>query len=55
MSPMNHVTVCIRNETLKSLGSYEHMLWHEDYFLWLKLLGGGANFKNMNESHVYVR
>jgi len=55
MNPMNHVTACIRREVLQTHGNYEHMLWHEDYFLWLKLIKNGANFKNLDQIHVYVR
>lgn len=54
-SPMNHVTVCIKRETLEAVGGYEHMLWHEDYFLWLKMLNSGAKFINLPKVHVWVR
>lgn len=54
-SPMNHVTVCIKRSTLEEVGGYEHMLWHEDYFLWLKMLNAGAKLINLPKVHVWVR
>jgi len=54
-SPMNHVTVCIKRSTLEEVGGYEHMLWHEDYFLWLKMLNAGAKLLNLPVVHVWVR
>ncbi len=54
-NPMNHVTVCFKRQSLLSSGSYESVLWHEDYYLWLKMLHKGYKFENVNEVHVAVR
>lgn len=51
-NPFNHVTVCIKRSTLEDVGGYEDVLWHEDYYLWLKFI---SNFKTMaNMPHVLV-
>lgn len=54
-NPMNHVTVCIKRLTLEKVGGYEDMLWHEDYFLWLKMLNSGAKLVNLPVINVFVR
>lgn len=53
-NPMNHVSVCIRRSCLLKM-NYENVLWHEDYFLWLKHLNVGSAFVNIPQSLVYVR
>lgn len=54
-NPMNHVTVCMKRESLVNAGGYEHVLWHEDYFLWFKMLSMGYSFLNYPVNTVYVR
>lgn len=54
-NPMNHVTVCIKRSSLLAVGSYEPVLWHEDYFLWVKMISSGYKFYNLNQVHVNVR
>jgi len=54
-NPMNHVTVCIKHSALIASGGYEDMLWHEDYYLWIKMLRQGYRFMNLNQVHVAVR
>jgi glycosyltransferase involved in cell wall biosynthesis len=54
-NPMNHVTVCIKKDSLIKASGYEDMLWHEDYYLWVKMLQKGCNFKNLASIHVAVR
>lgn len=54
-NPMNHVTVCIKKDSLLQCGGYEHLLLLEDYYLWLKMIVAGYVLKNINESLVYVR
>jgi glycosyltransferase involved in cell wall biosynthesis len=54
-NPMNHVTTCIRKTALCSVGGYEDILWHEDYFLWLKFIHNNYTLLNMSETQVYVR
>ena len=54
-NPMNHVTVCIKRESLIKRGGYETLLLLEDYYLWLKMIAAGRRLANINESLVYVR
>ena len=54
-NPLNHVTACIKRETLELVGGYDDVLWHEDYFLWLTMLSKGMNLTNIDEVHVFVR
>ena len=54
-NPMNHVTVCMRKESLIESGGYESCLLLEDYYLWLKMLASGKKMVNVNEPLVYVR
>lgn len=54
-NPMNHVTVCIKRLSLEASGGYESMLWHEDYYLWVKMLQKGFKFANLPQTHVAVR
>lgn len=54
-NPINHVSVCFKKSVIVNNGSYEHVMWHEDYFLWLKLLSRDIKFKNLPFNHVYVR
>lgn len=54
-NPMNHVTACIKRSSLEACGGYESMLWHEDYYLWIKMLQKGFRFANLPQIHVAVR
>ena len=54
-NPMNHVTVCMKKESLMKCGNYESLLLLEDYYLWLKMIANGCVLANINESLVYVR
>lgn len=54
-NPMNHVTVCMKRESLMGCGNYETVLLLEDYYLWLKMIVSGYKLANINESLVYVR
>ena len=54
-NPMNHVTVCIKTESLHKCGSYETVLLLEDYYLWMKMAAEGCCLENMEDTLVYVR
>lgn len=54
-NPFNHVTVCIKKSALEDVGGYEGVLWHEDYYLWLKMLSNTKQVANMSTVQVYVR
>ena len=48
-NPINHPTACIRKARLDSVGGYPGLALLEDYYLWSKLLIGGARFCNITE------
>lgn len=52
-NPMNHVTVMFRRREILAVGSYQSVLYFEDYFLWLKCLK--LDYKMMNLPIVGVR
>lgn len=54
-NPMNHVTVCMKKSALDSVGGYENVLWHEDYYLWFKMIKGGKILSNLDTVSVMVR
>lgn len=54
-NPLNHVTVCVKRAALEEVGGYEGVLWHEDYYLWLKMISNSKKMANMPNVQVYVR
>lgn len=54
-NPMNHVSVCIKRSALEACGGYEHLLYLEDYLLWIKMIGQGFVLRNLDEHLVFVR
>lgn len=54
-NPMNHVTVCMKTTSVKESGNYENVLWHEDYYLWFKMISQGFKFINIPVTTVFVR
>lgn len=54
-SPMSHVTVLFRREAVLKAGNYQHLHYHEDYYLWARMIEAGCTFRNIPEYLVYVR
>ncbi|MPQ44205.1 glycosyltransferase [Clostridium tarantellae] len=54
-NPMNHMTVMFKKSSVVNAGSYQHMLFSEDYFLWTRMMVNGCIFKNINIPLVYAR
>jgi len=54
-NPVNHMTAVFDREAVLSVGSYEHLPFVEDYFLWVRLLAHGYRFANINEALVHAR
>ena len=54
-NPFNHVTVCIKRKAILDLGGYESVIFHEDYFLWVKFIVNNMNYCNFNFVSVFVR
>ena len=54
-SPFNHMAVVYRKSIIKSVGSYEHCMYFEDYYLWCKVIALGGEFYNFQESLIHAR
>lgn len=53
--PMNQVTVMFRKSAVEQVGGFIDWFCEEDYYLWLRLYLGGANFANLLDYLVNVR
>lgn len=54
-NPLNHVTVMMKKTVLEQAGGYKHMLWMEDYYLWVRMIINNAKLFNLQEQLVNVR
>jgi len=54
-NPVNHTTVVFRKSIVEAVGSYEHLPYVEDYYLWVRVLAAGHLINNLNEPLVSVR
>ena len=54
-SPLNHMSVMFRKSVVKSVGSYVHMKYLEDYYLWLRILIAGYKIANLGDVLVHAR
>lgn len=53
--PMNQVAVMFRKNMVDAVGGFVDWYCEEDYYLWLRLMLGGAQFANIPENLVNVR
>ena len=54
-NPINHPSVMYRKSAVLSVGGYEHVLYFEDYHLWLKLIDKKYKFYNIQEPLLSMR
>ena len=54
-SPLNHMSVMFRKSVVQSVGSYMHMKYLEDYYLWLRILIAGHKIANLSDVLVHAR
>lgn len=54
-NPINHMTACIKKDSLLKCGGYKSLLLLEDYYLWLNMIAAGCRLANINECLVYAR
>lgn len=54
-NPINHPTVMYRKSAVLDVGGYDHVLYFEDYHLWLKLIASSYKFYNIQEPLVAMR
>jgi len=54
-NPLNHPSVMYKKSSVLKAGGYQHMLWFEDYYLWVRMMLNGAKFYNIQEALVKMR
>ena len=54
-NPMNHMAVMMRRKTVLEAGNYRDVRGAEDYDLWVRMLSGGAQARNLSQVLVYAR
>ncbi|MEH7354720.1 glycosyltransferase [Neobacillus drentensis] len=53
--PLNHMTVVYWRDAVLKAGSYQTLMWNEDYFLWGRMLNNNIKIMNLPEVLVYAR
>jgi glycosyltransferase involved in cell wall biosynthesis len=53
--PLNHMTVVYWRDAVISAGSYQTLMWNEDYYLWGRMLNSNIKMMNVPEILVYAR
>lgn len=54
-NPFCHMTVVYKKDKVLEAGNYQHMLYCEDYYLWVRMLQKGCKVGNLDESLVLMR
>lgn len=54
-NPVNHVSVMFKKSSVLNAGGYKHMLYLEDYYLWIRMIKNNNILQNIDEELVYVR
>ncbi|HHF2878581.1 glycosyltransferase [Vibrio antiquarius] len=54
-NPLNHMATIFRKHAVTNVGSYQHHLYMEDYYLWLRLQAEGYKISNIPETLVSAR
>jgi len=52
---INHPASMYKKSAVLKAGGYRHMLWFEDYYLWVRMIMNGAVFYNIQEPLVNMR
>lgn len=53
-NPLNHMATIFRKKDVLDVGSYEHLQYLEDYYLWIKLIANGKKIGNIDELLVHA-
>lgn len=53
--PLNHMTVVYWKDAVLKAGSYQTLMWNEDYYLWGRMLNNNIKIMNIPEILVYAR
>lgn len=54
-NPINHMAVVFRKKDVLKVGSYKHLHFMEDYYLWLRIQANGMKIENLNDCLVSAR
>lgn len=54
-TPVSHVSVLLKRDSVLKAGNYQSFLLYEDYYLWIRMIQNGARFGNFPEVLVFVR
>ncbi len=54
-NPLNHMTVMYKKSAVVDVGSYIHLPYTEDFYLWLRAINKGYKFANIGKVLVYAR
>lgn len=54
-NPMSHMTVLLRKSCVMAAGGYQHFLYCEDYYLWVRLIHHGFRLCNIPDICCNVR
>lgn len=54
-NPLNHMTVCFKKDDIIGAGSYQPLLYLEDYYLWIRVILAGKVIENIPDTLVYAR
>lgn len=54
-NPINHMAAVFRKSVIEEVGSYMHLPYLEDYYLWLRVICAGYELANIGEALVHAR
>ena len=54
-NPINHMSVMFHRESIISVGSYQHLPYVEDYYLWARVAANQMKIENLGEVLVHAR
>ena len=54
-NPFNHMSVMYRKSHVLDAGGYKHLLYLEDYYLWIRMFINGYKGHNLTDTLVYAR
>lgn len=53
-NPLNHMAVIFRKSDVIEVGSYQHLKYLEDYYLWMRLVASGKKIGNLDKILVHA-
>ncbi len=54
-NPLNHMTVCMKKDSVLKVGNYNSQKMLEDYELWIRMINNKMKLENINIPLVYAR